>query len=79
MERTGRYRDQPALNFSLLETDADVAVLEHYWNAQIGMRSDLAEDALIWHIYSSTGLGVRDRFSYYCQRLLKGRSRYLQT
>lgn len=80
VEHTGRYRDQPALNQALsADPEIQCQILPHCWNAQIGMRSDLAEDALIWHIYSSTGLGVQDRFSHCCQRALKGRSRHLQT
>ena len=79
VERTGRYRDQPALNFSLFETNADVAVLEHSWNAQIYKRSDLADEALIWHIYSSSGLGTQDRFGKCVKRVLGARSRKLPT
>jgi hypothetical protein len=78
VERTGRYRDQPALNQALSADDEiQCHTLPHCWNAQIGMRSDLAEDALIWHIYSSTGLGVQDRYSHCCQRALEDRSLHL--
>jgi hypothetical protein len=78
VECTGRYRDQPALNHAL-SADAEIQchALPHCWNAQIGMKPELAEEALIWHIYSSTGLGIQDRFSYCCQRALEGRSRNL--
>lgn len=80
VERTGRVRDQPALNQALsADPKIQCHTLAHTWNAQIGMRSDLAEKALIWHLYSSTGLGVQNRFSYCCQRALEGRSRQLQT
>jgi hypothetical protein len=37
------------------------------------MRADLAEDAIIWHFYSSTGLDVQDGFNYYCQLAIEGR------
>lgn len=78
--RTGRYRDQPALNQALsAEPEIQLHTLSHCWNAQIGIRSDLAEEALIWHIYSSRGLGVQDRFNDCCQRVLNGRSRHLPT
>jgi hypothetical protein len=75
VEATGWYRDQPALNQALsADPEIQCYTLPHYLNAQIGMRSDLAEEAFIWHIYSSTGLGVQDRFNHCCQRLLEGRS-----
>ena len=78
VERTGRYRDQPALNQALsANPEIQCHTLPHCWNAQIGMRTDLAEEAFIWHIYSSTGLDPQDRFSDCCQRALEGRSRSL--
>jgi hypothetical protein len=76
--RTERYRDQPALNHSLSADQAiSLEILPYSFNAQVGMRSDLAEEALIWHIYSSTGLGSQDQFSWCCQRLMKERSGHL--
>ncbi|MBC1262225.1 glycosyltransferase family 77 protein [Synechococcus sp. BSF8S] len=78
VERTGRYRDQPALNNALsADQEIKLQVLPHSCNAQVGMRPDLAEAALIWHIYSSTGLSAQDRFSHCCRRVLEGRSRHL--
>ena len=50
-ERTGRYRDQPALNHSLQESGADVSILDNSWNAQVQTAPKEALDAAIWHLY----------------------------
>ena len=51
VERTGRYRDQPALNHSLQESAANVTTLEHRWNAQVQGAPKVAKGAFIWHLY----------------------------
>jgi hypothetical protein len=51
VERTDRYRDQPALNHSLQELAAEVKILEHSWNAQIQGAPKEATGAAIWHLY----------------------------
>lgn len=51
VETTGRFRDQPSLNFALQNSSASVHVLEHCWNAQVQGAPKVAEDAAIWHLY----------------------------
>jgi hypothetical protein len=76
VERTGRYRDQPALNQALsADHEIQCHTLPHCWNAQIGVKRNLAKEALIWHIYSSLGLETQNRFSDCCHRVLEGHSR----
>ena len=77
VKETGRLRDQPALNFSLHSTDIDLAVLDHSWNAQTRMRSNLAKDAFIWHTYSSADFCSQDRFMTCCLQVQKDPSRSL--
>jgi hypothetical protein len=77
-ERTGRYRDQPALNTALsVNQDIQLQILPRSCNVQVGMRSNLAEETLIWHIYTSTGLSAVDRLTHCCQRLMAGHAGYL--
>ena len=78
VERTARYRDQPALNHSLsADKTIHLQILSHTYNAQVSKRADYAQEAHIWHIFTSTGIGTQDRFSECCQRALEGRSRHL--
>jgi hypothetical protein len=51
VEQTGRYRDQPALNYSIVETNAQMTVLDHCWNAQVEIAPKQAKNATIWHMY----------------------------
>lgn len=72
--RTGRFRDQPALNHALSSAiDINFYTLPHTWNAQIGMRAEHASEAFIWHVYSSTGLETDNIFNHFCQRVSKYR------
>jgi hypothetical protein len=78
VERTGRYRDQPALNQALsADLEIQFHTLPHCWNAQLLMRPEISEDSLVWHLYSSVGLSEQDYFSFCCQLVLEGRSRRL--
>lgn len=75
VEKTGRYRDQPALNHSIYATQGiQLRTLDHHWNAQIVMNPGLAQDATIWHTYSSTGVGGRDHFSFCCRHIRQNRT-----
>lgn len=51
--RTGKCRDQAALNSAMFESQATCTVLPHRFNAQIMDAPLLAPDAVIWHYYSS--------------------------
>jgi hypothetical protein len=74
VEQTGRHRDQPALNYSLcMIKDAEFLLLNHCWNAQLGMNPGIAEAARVWHIYASTGLTMSDQFSHCCESLRSDR------
>jgi hypothetical protein len=78
VEGTGRYRDQPALNQSLsAHPEIQFHTLPHCWNAQVFIRPDISEDAIIWHVYSSVELSERDYFGFCCQLVLESRSRRL--
>lgn len=74
VEKIGGYRDQPALNHSLYATTKiRLQTLDHRWNAQIAMNPGLAQDATIWHTYSSNGVGRRDHFSFCCRHIRSNR------
>lgn len=74
VEQTGRYRDQPALNYSLQATRGiRLQALDHQWNAQILMNPGLEKNAVIWHTYSSIGVGRRDHFSLFCRHIRPNR------
>jgi len=51
VEQTGRYRDQPALNYSVLTSEANLKTLEHNWNAQVEVSPKQVVNARIWHLY----------------------------
>lgn len=67
VERTRRLRDQPALNYSLVETNAQMAVLDHCWNAQVEIAPKKAKDANVWHMY----LGSHPETIFEFERLVK--------
>ena len=72
-EVTGRYRDQPALNYTLFSTPAiRLETLNHCWNAQLKMKPSLAKNAIIWHLYASSPRS-KNRFDLCCQRVLSAR------
>lgn len=56
VERTGRLRDQPALNSALVASGAITATLPHAWNAQFIARWKAYHGAIIWHYYATVGL-----------------------
>ena len=51
--RRGDYRDQPALNSAIWESQAQCAILPRRFNAQITHAPESAADAAIWHYYSA--------------------------
>lgn len=55
VQATGRHNDQQALNSAIedLNGEIDVGELPAAFNAQIGLRPELAFDAKVWHIFSS--------------------------
>jgi hypothetical protein len=57
--KTGRQRDQPALNTSLQRSRVRVTELPDRYNFQINMAEGGAGDALIWHFYSSSPIRGR--------------------
>lgn len=70
--RTGRYRDQPALNSALHATSVSLAVLPHRFNAQFKKRAGVANSAAIWHFYASAKSARTTAFEEMVGRLLKG-------
>jgi hypothetical protein len=47
------YRDQPALNNALYVTQPKLVILEDRFNAQVKTNTFVANNAIIWHFYSS--------------------------
>jgi hypothetical protein len=61
VERTGRYRDQTALNQSLSTTNnLGIEVLPHDCNLQYLCKHDGAEDAFIWHAHYTAHVHERE-------------------
>lgn len=61
VERTGRYRDQTALNQSLWTTDyLRVEILPHACNMQYLCRQDSVKDAFIWHAHYTSHVPERE-------------------
>lgn len=57
-KRTGRTRDQPALNTSLKMSGVRLTELQAKYNLQINVAKEGVDKALVWHFYSSTpGMG----------------------
>ena len=68
----GYYRDQPALNSALHDTQPQITVLPDCYNAQIKMNPSMAKDAIIWHYYSAiTGRAIT-AFEVIVAKLLRG-------
>lgn len=69
-EKTGNFRDQPALNCTLSnEVGVRVTTLGHDWNTQYKKNSDIAQRAKIWHSYSSAGSYQRELFFISCTKV----------
>lgn len=51
--RTGKYRDQPALNAALARTSVNIETLDDRLNAQFKTNPKIASNATIWHYYGS--------------------------
>jgi hypothetical protein len=47
------YRDQPALNNGIFETQAKLEVLPDSYNAQFKRNIPVASNAIVWHFYAS--------------------------
>ena len=61
VERTGRYRDQTALNQSLSSTNnLEVEILPHACNMQYLCRKDGVKDAFIWHAHYTSHVPERE-------------------
>lgn len=58
----GSYRDQPALNASLMSTQASLAVLDDKFNAQFKTSPAAAFQAVAWHYYASDDAPRYTRF-----------------
>ncbi len=52
-EQRKYFRDQPALNTALFESDPDINILPDCYNAQFKMELSAAKNAILWHYYSS--------------------------
>ena len=66
------YRDQPALNTALLESDPSLTVLPDRYNAQFKVQLTAADDAVLWHYYSSQDDVPITAFEIVVQDLLAG-------
>lgn len=53
IHKTGRLRDQTALNYTIKTLQTRVAVLPHSFNGQFKTNPGQCRDAVIWHYYSS--------------------------
>jgi lipopolysaccharide biosynthesis glycosyltransferase len=51
VNRTQRYRDQPALNAAIKQSKVRFNLLHHKWNAQVQGAPKEAKNAVIWHLY----------------------------
>jgi hypothetical protein len=51
VEKTGRYRDQPAFNAAVYASACRLQVLDHRWNAQVQNAPRHARNAVVWHLY----------------------------
>lgn len=71
--RTGRYRDQPALNAALKGAKPDLLVLDDRFNAQFKVTASVALNPLIWHYYSSQNAPPNTVFDLLVHDLLKGK------
>jgi hypothetical protein len=61
--KTGRYRDQPALNTAIKSTQINLYVLPDTFNAQFKTNFGVVHNASIWHYYSS-GLGDKPETAF---------------
>lgn len=79
-DRTERYRDQPALNFTTSSDQSiKVTVLTHEWNLQFAFRTFCYEEAFIWHCYSTRSMVVPDLFMRCSKLLMNRKSKNLPT
>jgi hypothetical protein len=72
--RIGGYRDQPALNSALRNTNIGLAVVPHRFNAQFKTAVRTAKDATIWHFYSGANEPPTTEFEALTARLVCGGS-----
>jgi Glycosyl transferase family 8 len=70
-QRTGRYRDQPALNAAIFATDTNLEILPPRFNAQIKMAPETAADAVVWHFYASANTRPITAFELLLDRVLR--------
>lgn len=69
----GRFRDQPSLNSAVADSKVSFSWLANRFNAQIDVRPAYAENAVIWHLYSSMGsIALKTVFDEYIVRLQQG-------
>lgn len=66
------YRDQPALNSALHNTQARLTVLPDRFNAQFKFTPSVASGAVIWHYYSSNAEPPQTRFELLVNDLVRG-------
>jgi Glycosyl transferase family 8 len=69
--RMGNYRDQPAFNAAIFDTNVRLAILPHRFNAQVKYEVGVAEGAAIWHFYASMRLPIT-AFEILAKELSKG-------
>lgn len=51
--RLGTHKDQPSFNAAVSELGDEFRILSHQFNWQFSMRPQAADEAVIWHYYSS--------------------------
>jgi hypothetical protein len=68
--KTGRYRDQPALNAALACTALKVEILDSSLNAQFNANPRVATDATIWHYYGSGEAALATSFELEAARVV---------
>lgn len=73
-DKTGRYRDQPALNSALRAVVPRLFVLEDRYNAQFITTPAAIKDAALWHYYSSRNAKPHTTFELLVRDLVSGKS-----
>lgn len=70
VNKTGRNRDQPALNSAIYDLKLKVYVLDNSYNSQFVMEVSAITDAKIWHYYSSANCPRCTEFEYYVNTVM---------
>jgi hypothetical protein len=67
------YRDQPALNAALFDAQPRLILLPHRFNAQFKCAPHVAENAIIWHFYTSDGRRPLTSFEMLVEQIIHGK------